>query len=200
MPVILTPAYPTGSKGTDMKFCSECAHPIHIETPPGDNRERCVCTQCGTIHYVNPRIIAGCLPTFEGKILLCKRAIEPRKGYWTLPAGFMEEGETLEEGAIRETLEEAGIEVGCEQLLTSISVPHISQVHIFFLSNMTSPTHAQSTSESLDVKLFDVKDIPWQEIAFPTVKKTLRHYLEDLETGELKTRVFDIKFTERLKV
>jgi ADP-ribose pyrophosphatase YjhB (NUDIX family) len=183
-----------------MKFCSECAHPISKEVPQGDNRERAVCTQCGTIHYVNPRIIAGCLPTFEGKILLCKRAIEPRKGYWTLPAGFMEEGETLEEGAIRETVEEAGIEVGCEQLLTSISVPHISQVHIFFLSNMQNPTHAQSTSESLEVKLFEVKDIPWKEIAFPTVKKTLKHYLEDLEAGEFKTRVFDIKFNERLKV
>ena len=183
-----------------MKFCSECAHPIKKEIPQGDNRERCVCTQCHTIHYVNPRIIAGCLPTFEGKILLCKRAIEPRKGFWTLPAGFMEEGETLEEGAMRETLEEAGINVGCEQLLTSISVPHISQVHVFFLSNMTSIDHAQSTSESLDVKLFDIKDIPWQEIAFPTVNKTLKHYLEDLEAGELQTRVFDIKFTERLKV
>ncbi len=183
-----------------MKFCSECAHPIQKKIPQGDNRERSVCTQCGTIHYVNPRIIAGCLPTFEGKILLCKRAIEPRKGFWTLPAGFMEEGETLEEGAIRETVEEAGIDVSCDQLLTSISVPHISQVHVFFLANMPNASHAQSTSESLDVKLFDVKDIPWQEIAFPTVKKTLKHYLDDLDAGVLKTRVFDIKFNERLKV
>ncbi len=182
-----------------MKFCSECAHPIHLETPEGDNRERCVCGQCGTIHYVNPRIIAGCLPIFENKILLCKRAIEPRKGYWTLPAGFMEQGETLEQGAARETLEEAGIEIIPGQLLTSISVPHISQVHIFFLTQMNSSEHAQQTSESLDVKLFDMNDIPWEKIAFPTVKQTLKHYLSDLENQHIQTRVFDIDFSQRLK-
>ncbi len=181
-----------------MKFCSECAHPVHLETPQGDNRQRSVCQQCGTIHYVNPRIIAGCLPIFENKILLCKRAIEPRKGYWTLPGGFMEQGESLEEGAVRETLEEAGIEICAGQMLTSISVPQISQVHIFFLSQMENALHAQSTSESLEVKLFDMDDIPWQEIAFPTVKKTLRHYLEDLKEGHIQTRVFDIHFDKRL--
>ena len=181
-----------------MKFCSECAHPIQIHTPEGDNRPRSVCTQCGTIHYVNPRIIAGCLPVFEKKILLCRRAIEPRKGYWTLPAGFMEEGETLEAGAVRETQEEAGIDIIAEQMLTSISVPHISQVHIFFLTHMENAQHAQSTSESLEVKLFEINDIPWQEIAFPTVKKTLRHYLDDVAAGNIQTRVFDIHFNERL--
>ena len=182
-----------------MKFCSECAHPVTLSIPEGDNRERHVCESCGTIHYVNPRIIAGTLPVFEGKILLCKRAIEPRAGKWTLPAGFMEQGETLSDGAARETMEEAGIEVEMGPLLTSISVPHISQVHIFFLAYMSSPEHADSTSESTDVALFAPEDIPWNEIAFPTVGKTLKHYLEDIEQGEPKTRVFDIHFSERLR-
>jgi len=182
-----------------MKYCSECAQPVHYHTPEGDNRERAVCSQCGTIHYVNPRIIAGTLPIFEDQVLLCKRAIEPRKGYWTLPAGFMEQGETLEAGAIRETQEEAGIDIQCGQLLSSISVPHISQVHIFFLAVMHSPAHAHSTSESLAVKLFAIDDIPWDEIAFPTVKKTLRHYLDDRESGVIQTRVLNIEYQERLK-
>jgi len=182
-----------------MKFCCECSHSVHYEIPEGDNRKRAVCSNCGTIHYENPRIIAGTLPVYEGKILLCKRAIEPRKGFWTLPAGFMEQGESLEEGAARETFEEAGITVTCGQMLSSISVPFISQVHIFFLANMPSAEHATHTTESLEVKLFDAQSIPWDEIAFPTVKKTLQHYLSDLETGEFKNRVFDIHPSERIK-
>ncbi len=183
-----------------MKYCSECAHPVVYEVPAGDNRQRAVCSHCGTIHYVNPRIIAGTLPVFEDQILLCKRAIEPRKGYWTLPAGFMEQGETLEQGAARETLEEAGIDVQCGQMLSAISVPHISQVHIFFLANMPSAHHAQHTSESLEVKLFPTDQLPWDEIAFPTVKKTLEFYLEDVASQHFKTRVLDIKIEDRLKL
>jgi len=182
-----------------MKFCSECGHPTQQVIPEGDNRQRAVCTACHTIHYVNPRIIAGTLPMFENKMLLCKRAIEPRKGYWTLPAGFMEQGETLEVGAERETMEEAGIDITCGQLLASISVPHISQVHIFFLTHMADANHAQSTSESLEVKLFDIADIPWDEIAFPTVKQTMELYLEDREKQNIQTRVFDIQYNQRLK-
>lgn len=183
-----------------MKFCSECAHPVEYRIPKGDNRKRAICTQCGTIHYVNPRIIGGTLPVYDGHVLLCKRAIEPRKGYWTLPAGFMEQGETLEQGAARETLEEAGIQVECGQLLTSISVPHISQVHIFFLTEMRNAEHAAQTSESLEVKLFKLDDIPWDEIAFPTVKKTLAFYLNDLKQGDIQTRVLDIQLQDRLKL
>lgn len=182
-----------------MKFCSECGHPTQQQTPDGDNRQRAVCTSCHTIHYVNPRIIAGTLPMFENKILLCKRAIEPRKGYWTLPAGFMELGETLEVGAERETMEEAGIDIKCGQLLSSISVPHISQVHIFFFTQMQSAEHAQSTSESLEVKLFNIEDIPWDDIAFPTVKQTMELYLEDRAKQKIETRVFDIQYSDRLK-
>ncbi|MFT5594636.1 MAG: ADP-ribose pyrophosphatase YjhB (NUDIX family) [Oceanicoccus sp.] len=182
-----------------MKYCSECAHPVTYQVPEGDNRERAVCDHCGTIHYVNPRIITGTLPVYQNQILLCKRAIEPRKGYWTLPAGFMEKAETLEQGAVRETLEEAGINITCGQLLSSISVPHISQVHIFFLAHMESAKHAISTSESLEVKLFRFDDIPWDEIAFPTVKKTMQFYLDDLKAGKIETRVLDIEIQERLK-
>ena len=186
-----------------MKFCSECGHPTQQQTPDGDNRQRAVCTACHTIHYVNPRIIAGTLPMFthqgQEQMLLCKRAIEPRKGYWTLPAGFMEQGETLEVGAERETMEEAGIDIKCGQLLSSISVPHISQVHIFFLTHMQSPEHATSTSESLEVKLFNIEDIPWDDIAFPTVKQTMELYLEDRKNNKIETRVFDIQYSDRLK-
>ncbi|WP_396588880.1 NUDIX hydrolase [Bermanella sp. R86510] len=183
-----------------MKYCSECSHPVEYIIPQGDNRERATCTECGTIHYVNPRIIAGTLPVYENQVLLCKRAIEPRLGYWTLPAGFMELGETLEQGAVRETWEEAGIDVTAGQLLTSISVPHISQVHIFFLAHMSSPEHALRTSESLEVQLFQWSDVPWDEIAFPTVKKTLEHYQQDCKQGEPQTRIFDIEPKDRLRV
>ncbi|MFT7110030.1 MAG: ADP-ribose pyrophosphatase YjhB (NUDIX family) [Psychrobacter glaciei] len=182
-----------------MKFCSDCGHPVKYSIPEGDNLKRAVCTQCSTIHYQNPRIIAGTLPVYENKILLCKRAIEPRLGYWTLPAGFMEEQESLEQGAVRETLEEAGIVVECGTLLTSVSVPFISQVHIFFLAKMTSPEHASQTTESLEVKLFDFDQIPWDQIAFPTVKKTIKHFLDDHNNGELKTRIFDIHPSERIR-
>ncbi|MFT6153421.1 MAG: ADP-ribose pyrophosphatase YjhB (NUDIX family) [Bermanella sp.] len=182
-----------------MKFCSDCGHPVKYSIPEGDNLERAICTQCSTIHYQNPRIIAGTLPIYENKILLCKRAIEPRLGYWTLPAGFMEEQETLEQGAVRETLEETGVTVKCGTLLTSVSVPFISQVHIFFLAQMTSPEHASHTSESLEVKLFEFDQIPWDKIAFPTVKKTIKHYLNDLERGEVQTRIFDIHPSERIR-
>jgi len=182
-----------------MKFCSECAHPVEYAIPKGDNRERAICTSCGTIHYVNPRIVAGTLPVFEGKVLLCKRAIEPRKGYWTLPAGFMENGEGLQQGAERETLEEAGVNVTCGQMLSAITVPFISQVHIFFLTELTSNEHAPSTTESLDVKLFEFDNIPWDEIAFPTVKQTLRHYLDDLKAGNIQTRIWNIDPKDRIE-
>lgn len=181
-----------------MKFCSECAHPVQYSIPVGDNRERAVCTSCGTIHYVNPRIVAGTLPVYQEQILLCKRAIEPRKGFWTLPAGFMENGEGLEQGAERETFEEAGIHTTCGQLLSTITVPFISQVHIFFLTELHSNEHAASTTESLEVKFFGFDEIPWDEIAFPTVKQTITHYLEDYKAGHIQTRVWNIEPKDRI--
>lgn len=175
-----------------MKYCDQCGHSVEYKIPEHDNRERAVCTRCGTIHYRNPRIIAGCLPVYGEQILLCRRNIEPRKGFWTLPAGFMEEGETLQQGAARETLEEAGVVVEAGALLSMISVPHISQVHIFFLAHMPDANHAQSTSESTEIRLFSAADIPWDEIAFPTVSRTLRDYLTDRAEQKLEHRVSDI--------
>lgn len=182
-----------------MKFCSHCAHPVSLEIPLGDNRERYVCSQCKTIHYENPRIVAGVLPVWEGKVLLCKRAIEPRKGYWTLPAGFMENGESTEQAAMRETLEEANARVQNLQLYSMITVPHISQVHLFFLADLKD-TDFHSGPESLETELFDEKDIPWKSLAFPTVSKTLHHYFHDRrENQPFSVKVFDILWEDRIR-
>ncbi len=186
-----------------MKFCPECAQPISLLVPQGDNRERFVCLNCDIVHYQNPRIVAGTLPIHNGQVLLCKRAIEPRKGYWTLPAGFMENGETTEQGALRETLEEANARVIKPQLYTMIAVPHISQVHIFFYAELADLDFSAG-EESLEVKLFLEKDIPWQELAFPTVSTTLRRYFSDRKekntSSALPTHVFDITPEMRLKL
>lgn len=181
-----------------MKFCSECASPTIQRIPEGDNRMRDTCPNCNTIHYQNPRIVTGTLPTHQDKVLLCKRAIEPRKGYWTLPAGFMENGESTEQGALRETLEEANARVEKTHLYTMITVPHISQVHIFFQAELRDLDFSAG-EESLEVMLFAEDEIPWKTLAFPTVGQTLTHYFEDrkkrvcLETP-LPTHVFDINF------
>ncbi|WP_369602172.1 NUDIX hydrolase [Hahella sp. SMD15-11] len=161
-----------------MKFCSSCGTPLTIRVPEGDNRERHVCPECQMIHYINPKIVAGTLPYHEGKILLCKRAIEPRMGYWTLPAGFMEMNESTEEAARRETLEEACAAAEIGPLLSMISIPHIGQVHIFYLARLINGTFAAG-EESLEVDLFAPDDIPWNDIAFPTVKRTLRFFIDN---------------------
>lgn len=150
--------------------------------PQGDNRERDCCDHCGTIHYVNPRPVVGTIPVWRDRILLCKRAIEPRYGKWTLPAGFMEIGETTAEGALRETLEEAGARVELGPLYTMIDVPYVEQVHIFFRAQLLDLDFAPG-AESLEVRLFDEPEIPWDEIAFRTVAMTLRLYLEDRARG-----------------
>lgn len=187
-----------------MKFCSECAQPISHLVPEGDNRMRFVCLHCDTVHYQNPRIVAGTLPTYKGQVLLCKRAIEPRKGYWTLPAGFMENGETTEQGALRETLEEANARIIHPHLYTMIAVPHISQVHIFFHGELADLDFFAGV-ESQEVQLFNEQDIPWQELAFPTVSTTLRRFFSDRKATEtesvpLPTHVFDILPQDRLKL
>lgn len=160
-----------------MKFCSLCSAPVEWLIPEGDNRHRFVCTNCHTIHYQNPRIVAGTLPVYQDKILLCRRAIEPRYGFWTLPAGFMENGESTEDGARRETREEANADVSIISLFNMVTVPHIDQVHIFFLAKLEEPIFSCGT-ESLEVKLFGVDEIPWDELAFPTVYDTLKTYLD----------------------
>ncbi|MBD9679676.1 NUDIX hydrolase [Pseudomonas sp. PDM18] len=161
-----------------MKFCSQCGAGVNLRIPSGDNRPRFVCDQCQTVHYQNPRIVAGCLPVWEGKILLCRRAIQPRQGFWTLPAGFMENGETLEQAAARETLEEANARVHGLQLYTVFDLPHISQVYIFFRAELADLDFSAG-EESLEVQLFEESDIPWDELAFPTVGRTLEYFLSD---------------------
>lgn len=167
-----------------MKFCPECAHPISFITPPDDNRPRHVCIQCGAIHYQNPKMVLGSIPVWENesdgevRVLLCKRAIQPRHGYWTLPAGFMENDETTAEAAIRETVEEAGAEVKLHELFTLLNVVHAHQVHMFYRATLLNLNYKAGT-ESLEVKLFTEKEIPWDEIAFPTVTHTLKCFFAD---------------------
>ena len=161
-----------------MKYCPVCgSSEINLKIPEGDNRERYVCNNCGTIHYSNPNVVVGTIPSYENKILLCKRAIEPRYGLWTLPAGFLENGETIEQGAIRETLEEAKLKVKDSRLFTVISVPHIDQVYTFFTAKIINDDFGP-TAESSEVQLFNYEDIPWDELAFPTVMRTIKLFLE----------------------
>lgn len=143
--------------------------------PEGDSLERQICRDCGWIHYENPTIVVGSVVTYDGKFVLCKRAIHPRKGYWTLPAGFMEKQETTEAGAAREAFEEANMHIRIRDLLAIYNVPHISQVQIMYRAVLDKPEFSPG-DESLEVDLFDWKDIPWQELAFPTVYWALHHY------------------------
>lgn len=171
-----------------MKFCSHCGARLVIKIPAGEDRKRFVCEACGTIHYQNPKIIAGCLPLWQGKILLCRRAIEPRYGLWTLPAGFMELGETLEEAAIRETWEEAGAQVKQLALYTVFSLPHVDQIHLFFRAELMNTSFSPGP-ESLEANLFKETEIPWQELAFSTVKRTLEHFLKDQKEQRFEVKV-----------
>ena len=165
-----------------MKFCSECAHPVALAIPEGDNRPRYVCAQCSTVHYENPKLVIGSLPVWEGggelKVLLCKRAIEPRSGYWTLPAGFMENKETTAEAAIRETEEEAGANIELGPLFTLLNVSHVHQVHLFYLARLRDLDYAAGI-ESLEVRMFSEREIPWDDLAFPTIRKTLELFFAD---------------------
>ncbi|ABX15363.1 NUDIX domain-containing protein [Burkholderia multivorans] len=181
----------TSSLPFDMKFCSVCGHEVIARIPQGDNRERFVCDHCGTIHYQNPRNVVGTVPVWGEQVLLCRRAIEPRYGFWTLPAGFMEMGETTAEAAARETLEEAGARVEVQNLFTLLNVPHVHQVHLFYLARLVDPEF-EAGEESLEVKLFDEADIPWDEIAFPTVSQTLRFFFADRATGDYGVHTGDI--------
>ncbi len=174
-----------------MKYCSNCGKPVSIKVPPGDNRERFVCDHCETVHYVNPRIVAGCLPVWENRVLLCQRAINPRAGRWTLPAGFLENNETVVAGAIRETFEEANAVVANPDLYTVFSLPHISQIYLFYRAELVSPQFAPGF-ESRQVKLFEESEIPWDELAFPVVQETLEHFFADRYSGVFPVRSRDL--------
>jgi len=165
-----------------MNFCSNCGHRVVLKVPEGDFLPRHLCENCGTIHYVNPKLVVGSVPEYEGRILICKRGIEPRLGYWTIPAGFMENDETLEAGAAREAVEEARIQVEIGSLLLLANVTSARQVHVFFRSRMLTP-HFATTHESLEVKLVEASEIPWDDLAFPSTEYALRRYVEDRAAG-----------------
>jgi len=175
-----------------MKYCSQCGQPVELKVPAGDNLPRHVCPACNAIHYQNPKIVVGCVPEYDGRVLLCKRAIEPRLGFWTFPAGFMENGETLQAAAARESWEEALARVEIGSLLAVVNVVHAHQVHVMFRARLTAPEFGAG-SESLEVGLYRPEDIPWADIAFPSIDFALRRYLEDRARGVegLHTMDFD---------
>ena len=175
-----------------MKFCSNCAAPVARRTPPGDNLPRWVCEHCGTIHYQNPLMVVGTVPEHAGRILLCRRAIEPRYGYWTLPAGFMENDESVAQAALRETLEEAGARIELQAPFSMISVPRVNQVHVFYRARVLDLEFGPG-EESLEVALYDEAAIPWDEIAFRTVATTLRHWLADRRRGAFGFHAEDLQ-------
>ena len=174
-----------------MKFCSNCGAQPARRVPPGDNLPRWVCDQCGEIHYQNPKLVVGALPEYQGKLLLCRRAIEPRYGYWTLPAGFMENDETAGQAALRETLEEAGARIELIEPFSLISVPYVNQVHLFYRARLLD-LQFKPGEESLEVALYEEARIPWKEIAFRTVAATLRHWFADRGRGEFGFHAEDI--------
>ncbi|NYT22859.1 NUDIX hydrolase [Alcaligenaceae bacterium] len=173
------------------KYCSMCGTPLTRRVPPEDNRMRDVCDQCGAIHYQNPRNVVGVVPVYGDRVLLCRRAIEPRFGRWTLPAGFMELGETTAQGAMRETQEEAGAQIELGPLYTVIDVPQAEQVHFFYLAKVTSEA-LYPGPESSEAAFFRLDDIPWGDLSFRTVSTTLRHYVDDARTGSFPIHYYDL--------
>ena len=165
-----------------MKFCANCGARVVSRVPPGDSLPRWVCDNCGEIHYQNPKLVVGTVPEYEAKVLLCRRAIEPRYGYWTLPAGFMENDETTAQAVLRETLEEAGATVELGEPFTLISVPRVNQVHLFYRARLRN-LEFKPGEETLEVALVEEAAIPWQEIAFRTVGLTLKRWLADRSRG-----------------
>ena len=165
---------------------------MEFKIPEHDSLKRYCCADCHTIFYTNPNMVVGALCIRHNKILMAKRNINPRKGLWTLPAGFMENAETLEEGALRETFEETCSKAEAIMPYTMFSLPHINQIHMFYLANLLDDNFGP-TVESSEVELFAPENILWDEIAFPTVEKTLKYYIEDLEQDKFIFREEDIK-------
>lgn len=171
-----------------MNFCSNCGQPVSTRTPAGDNRPRSVCAACGVVHYVNPKLVVGCVPEHGGLILLCRRAIEPRLGFWTVPAGFMEIGETLADAARRETWEEALARVELGRMFSVVDVVHAGQVHVFFTGRLAMPEFGAG-SETLETRLFRPDEIPWAELAFQSIRIALEQYFEDSRSGNTAVRL-----------
>ena len=179
-----------------MNFCSHCGERVSLRVPDGDSMPRFVCDHCHTIHYQNPKMVVGCLPEWEDNILLCRRAIEPRHGLWTLPAGFLENSETAPEGAARETLEEANARVEIGELYTFTSLPHISQIYVIFRARLLDLDFSAG-AESLEVRLFAEAEIPWEALAFRTIQFTLERYFADRRRGEYSLHVGTLGAQER---
>lgn len=175
-----------------MKFCSNCGAPVSYKVPPGDTLSRYVCDACSTIHYQNPRMIVGCIAEWEDRVLLCRRAIEPRSGLWTVPAGFMENGETISDGAIRETLEEANARVDLGPLYALYNIPHINQVYMLFRGRLLDPD-VSAGAETLETRLFTENEVPWDQIAFASVRNALQNYYTDRRNGEFKFHMATIE-------
>jgi ADP-ribose pyrophosphatase YjhB (NUDIX family) len=171
-----------GERVSRMNFCSECGDIVRLSIPAGDNLPRHVCLGCGTIHYSNPKLVVGCIAEWQDQILLCRRSIEPRHGFWTLPAGFMENGESTIQAAVRETREEACAHVEIRQLFSLVNVPHIGQVHLFYRAYLLAPDFAAG-QESLETALFSETAIPWPSLAFESVACCLRAYFAARKSG-----------------
>ena len=173
------------------KHCKACGAAVRYQVPADDNRERAVCTVCANVHYENPLNVVGTLPVWGDQVLLCRRNIEPRYGFWTLPAGFMEMGETAAEGALRETVEEAGARVEMQGLYTVLNVVRVGQLHLFYRARLLDTDFAPGP-ESIEAKLFAEVDVPWDELAFRTVRETLLRYFDDRKRGQFDVHCADI--------
>lgn len=165
-----------------VQYCCVCGSPVETRTPEGDQRPRQVCPACGTVHYLNPKLVVGALAVWEEKILLCRRAIEPRLGFWTLPAGFMEAEETLGQAACRETLEEACARIELLGLQTIVNIPYISQVHVIYRARLLDADFSPG-EESLETRLFSEDEIPWDDLAFRSIELSLKHFFSDRRKG-----------------
>ena len=165
-----------------MNFCSQCGSTITFRVPQGDSLPRHICQSCGEIHYLNPKLVIGCIAEWEGKILLCRRAIDPRYGFWTLPAGFMENGESTAQAALRETYEEACARVEIDSLFSLVNLPDINQVHLFYRARLLNGNFSAGI-ESLETMLFSEENIPWNELAFRSVELCLKAYITDRRKG-----------------
>jgi ADP-ribose pyrophosphatase YjhB (NUDIX family) len=179
---VIPVANSAGEYVTEKLFCCHCGNNTVFANPEGDTRVRRLCPACHVVHYENPRIVVGCVPEHAGRILICRRAIEPRRGYWTVPAGFLENGETLEAGAARESHEEALAQVQIDSLLAVVNIPEACQVHVFFRARLAAPDYGVGI-ESLETMLVEPAAIPWEDIAFRSTTYALQHYLADRETG-----------------
>jgi ADP-ribose pyrophosphatase YjhB (NUDIX family) len=174
-----------------IQHCRACGTQVEYRVPPDDNRERATCPACGTVHYENPLVVVGTLPVWGSQVLLCKRNIEPRFGLWTLPGGFHELGETTAQGALRETIEEAGAEVELQDLYTVLNVARVGQVHLFYRARLQHPRFAPGP-ETIEARLFEEHEIPWDTLAFETVRTTLRCFYEDRHHGRYPVHCADI--------